>query len=121
MHDAASRGHKEIVKELLSLNAPVNPRTNTNKLPIDLARIKGHIECAEILENYKVPIPKTHRSEWYHGTLDRNEAEKTIKTYNCNTGTFLVRYSDRNGGSTVLTLLSEDSFFNYIIRNEVSM
>lgn len=121
MHDAAYRGHKEVVKELLSLNAPVNPRTNGNKLPADLARTKGHVECAEVLENYKAPIPKTHRSEWYHGTLDRNEAEKTLKLYNCNTGTFLVRYSDRNGGSTVLTLLSEDLLFNYIIRNEVSI
>lgn len=119
MHEAANRGCKEVVKELLSLNAPVNPRTNSNKLPAELATLRGHTECAEILENYETPSPKTHRSQWYHGTLDRNEAEKIIKSYNSQTGTFLVRYSDRNSGSTVLTLLSEESFFNYIIKKDV--
>lgn len=49
LHEAASRGHKEVVKQLLSLNAPVNPRTKTNFLPSQLARNNNHIECAIIL------------------------------------------------------------------------
>lgn len=49
LHDAASRGYKEVVKELLSLNAPVNPRNNQNLVPAQLARANNFIECAEIL------------------------------------------------------------------------
>ncbi|KAJ8976560.1 hypothetical protein NQ317_014213 [Molorchus minor] len=55
LHEAASRGHKEIVKELLSLNAPVRPRNKDNHVPSQLARMNNHIECAEILEEYKCP------------------------------------------------------------------
>lgn len=72
-----------------------------------------------LIENYKSPTPKTDRNTWYHGTLDRKEAEKIIKNYCTKNGTFLVRYSDRNNGSTVLTLLNEGMFFNYIIRSQV--
>lgn len=53
LHDAASRGHKEVVKELLSLNAPVNPRNNDNLVPAQLARANNFIECAEILGEYR--------------------------------------------------------------------
>lgn len=49
LHEAASRGHKDAVKELLSLNAPVNPRTKSNNLPSELARAGGHNDCADIL------------------------------------------------------------------------
>lgn len=49
LHEAASRGHKEVVKELLSLNAPVNPRNKNNLLPSQLARANDHIQCADIL------------------------------------------------------------------------
>lgn len=49
MHEAANHGHKEVIKELLSLNAPVNPRTNNNNLPSDLARINGYLDSVQIL------------------------------------------------------------------------
>lgn len=52
LHDAASHGHKEVVKELLSLNAPANPRNNENLVPAQLARANNFIECAEILGEY---------------------------------------------------------------------
>ncbi|EFA10985.1 tyrosine-protein kinase Shark [Tribolium castaneum] len=117
LHEAASRGHKDVVKALLSLNAPVNPRDKDNQLPSHLARKNGFIECAEILENYQCPAPKTHRSYWYHGTLDRHEAETTIKQFSTKDGTFLVRWSDRNK-ERVLTLINESLFYNYIIRKQ---
>ncbi|KAJ3639318.1 hypothetical protein Zmor_002683 [Zophobas morio] len=117
LHESASRGHKEVVKELLSLNAPVNPRDQENRLPSHLARKNGFIECAEILENYQCPAPRTHKSQWYHGTLDRSEAETIIKQFNTKDGTFLVRWSDRNK-EPVLTLISENLFYNYIIRKQ---
>ncbi|XP_018576100.1 tyrosine-protein kinase shark isoform X2 [Anoplophora glabripennis] len=117
LHEAASRGHKEVINELLSLNAPVRPRNKDNQTPAQLARLKNHIECAEILENYKSPTTKTKRTEWYHGTLDRQEAESIIKKCSTQSGTYLIRFSDRNG-EHVLTLLYEDGFYNYIIRNK---
>lgn len=56
LHDAASRGHKEVVKELLSLNAPVNPRNNENLVPAQLARANNFVECAEILGKYDTTL-----------------------------------------------------------------
>ncbi|KAJ9587710.1 hypothetical protein L9F63_018861, partial [Diploptera punctata] len=79
LHEAASRGHKEVVRVLLSLNAPVNPRTIANDTPADLAKRNNHHECARILRNYKPPAPKTQKKDWYHGTLDRSEAINMLK------------------------------------------
>nr|CAD7408405.1 unnamed protein product [Timema poppensis] len=98
LHEAASLGLKEVVHVLLSLNAPVNPRTSSNETPADLAQQNGHLDCAHILRNYMCPAPKTHKNDWYHGTLGRNEALCLLKEHGNKDGTFLVRYSDRNGG-----------------------
>lgn len=119
LHEAAARGHTEVVKELLSLNAPANPRNKNNLLPSQLARANNHVDCAEVLENYKSPPPKTNRNLWYHGTLNRSEAESKIRKYSDSNGTFLVRWSDRNK-AIVLTLYNDKGFFNYIIKNQVA-
>ncbi|XP_030748322.1 tyrosine-protein kinase Shark [Sitophilus oryzae] len=117
LHVAASKGHKEVIKELLSLNAPVHPRTKDGNLPIDLARKHDHEECVILLENYKSPEPKVSRGEFYHGTLGRHEAEAIIRKSNPQSGTFLVRFSDRNN-EDVLTLFHEEKVWNYIIRRK---
>lgn len=117
LHVAASEGHREVVKELLSLNAPVNPRTKEGFLPKDLARRNGHIECAEILENYKCPSPKITLDEFYHGTLDRGEAERLIMEFKPQSGIFLVRFSIRNN-EDILTLFHEDKVYNFIIHKK---
>ncbi|KAJ8970015.1 hypothetical protein NQ314_001444 [Rhamnusium bicolor] len=117
LHEAASQGHKDVIKELLSLNAPVRPRNKENHIPSQIARMKNHIECADILEKYKCPATRTNKSEWYHGTLDRHEAESLIRQYSTKNGTYLVRFSDRNR-ENVLTLLNDDGFYNYIIHNK---
>lgn len=49
LHDAASRGHKDVVRELLSLNAPARPRNKDKLTPAQLARINGYDDCAEML------------------------------------------------------------------------
>lgn len=49
LHEAASRGHIEVVQALLSLNAPVRPRTNNNDTPATIAARNGHFQCATLL------------------------------------------------------------------------
>lgn len=115
LHEAAALGHKSVISELLSLNAPVYPRTKEGLVPSQLARNNGHVECVAILENYQTPVPKTYKHEWYHGTLGRKEAEEIIRDSSLNNGTFLVRWSNRNNGA-VLTLFYENIFYNFIIR-----
>ncbi|KAK9889307.1 hypothetical protein WA026_004588 [Henosepilachna vigintioctopunctata] len=117
LHEAASYGHKEVIRELLSLNAPVNPRNRSGLVPSQLARASGHVDCVEILENYKCPTPRTFENQWYHGTLGRKEAEEIIRDYCTKNGTFLVRWSNRNRGA-VLTLLNDNMFFNFIISRQ---
>lgn len=117
LHEACANGHKEVVRELLSLNAPVNPRNGSGLVPSQIARNNSHIDCAEILENYKCPTPKTCASQWYHGTLGRREAEELIRNYSTKDGTFLIRSSNRNKGD-VLTLLNGNVFFNFIISQQ---
>lgn len=120
LHEAASRGHKEVVQVLLSLNAPLRPRTLANDTPADLARRNNHLECAKILLNYKCPSPKTQKKEWYHGTLDRSEAVALLKEYGNKDGTFLVRYSDRNGGMYVLTTVHAGHPYHFQIQTKGS-
>lgn len=52
LHEAASSGHKEVILVLLSMNAPVLPRTVTDDVPEDLAIKNGHQECVELLRKY---------------------------------------------------------------------
>lgn len=49
LHEAACRGHKEVVQVLLSLQAPLLPRTVSNQTPYDLALQNGHDSLANLL------------------------------------------------------------------------
>lgn len=79
-------------------------------------------------ENHQPDVPKTSKKLWYHGTLNREEAVKTLEEYckhhkvegKASDGVFLVRYSERHTGAYVLTMLSENTPYNFIIRKEVS-
>lgn len=70
-------------------------------------------------ENYKCPMPKTQKKDWYHGTLDRNEAVNMLKEQGNKDGTFLVRYSDRNGGMYVLTTVYSGQPYHFQIKTQV--
>ncbi|CAH2989231.1 unnamed protein product [Chilo suppressalis] len=126
LHDAAQRGHIECIKVLLKLKAPSHPRTLAKDTPADLAKHYGHTECYQLLKNYTPDPPQTSKSLWYHGTLNRDEAVRTLEEY-CrqrglrdrpSDGVYLVRYSERHTGAYVLTMLSENTPYNFIIRKE---
>ncbi|XP_068626165.1 tyrosine-protein kinase Shark [Battus philenor] len=126
LHDAAQKGHIECIKVLLKLNAPSHPRTIAQDTPADLAKHYGHMECYQLLKNHTPEAPKTSKTQWYHGTLSREEAVKTLEEYckqnnlqdKASDGVFLVRYSERHNSAYVLTMLSENTPFNFIIRKE---
>ncbi|XP_066258920.1 tyrosine-protein kinase Shark [Euwallacea similis] len=116
LHVAASEGHLEVVKMLLAFHAPIKPRTKKNLVPAQLARKKGHNNCASFLDNYECPSPTISRNDFYHGTLDRNEAEEKIMAFNAQSGVYLVRYSERFE-AYILSLFHE-KVRNYVIKKE---
>ncbi|XP_067629148.1 tyrosine-protein kinase Shark [Eurosta solidaginis] len=143
LHEASKNGNLEAIKELLECHAPLLPRTTSGEFPIDLAREAGHTAVVNFLSDYKLPPAKTKKNLWYHGTLTREEAIKSLQRYAKNiakstndllgdqgnhnqldreaneripidsSGCFLVRYSDRSG--YVLTLLFEGQVKHFII------
>ncbi|XP_011302292.1 tyrosine-protein kinase shark isoform X2 [Fopius arisanus] len=120
LHEAASAGQREVIKVLLSMNAPVHPRTLADDTPENLARRNGHTECIKLLHNYETPAPKEKKSDWYHGTLDRTEAVSLLHKHGDKEGSFLVRFSDRRGGTYVLTVMyhRQDYHFQIQKRND---
>ncbi|XP_066603271.1 tyrosine-protein kinase Shark [Prorops nasuta] len=118
LHEAASRGHKNVIQVLLSANAPVNPRTINDIIPAELAEKNGHLECAKLLYNYQVPAAKENRSNWYHGTLDRAEAIELLHKNGDVDGSFLVRVSDRHGGTYVLTVMYHRQSYHFQIQKK---
>lgn len=56
LHEAASAGHSQVIQVLLTMNAPVNPRTVTDDVPADLAKRNGHNECVKLLRTYKITV-----------------------------------------------------------------
>ncbi|XP_033227086.1 tyrosine-protein kinase Shark isoform X2 [Belonocnema kinseyi] len=118
LHEAACRGLKDVIEVLLSLNAPVNPRTLADDVPADLARRNGHTECENFLKNYQPPPPKEKLSDWYHGTLDRREANRLLQERGNIDGFFLVRLSDRHGGIYVLSVMHHKQPYHFQIQKK---
>lgn len=69
--------------------------------------------------NYKAPKPVLQKHCWYHGTLDRKEALDLLKEHGNKEGSYLVRYSDKNGGGYVLTMIVDKRSFHYQVKHEV--
>lgn len=81
LHEAAKHGNLSAVEELLLANAPLLPRTAMGEFPIDLAKEYQHQDVVSFLESYKLPAAKSCRSQWYHGTLRREEAVELLQEY----------------------------------------
>lgn len=102
------------------------------EFPIDLAKEANQLDVVSYLEAYKLGPANTFKSQWYHGTLTRDEAVNVLKSYalqmqNDNadidtSGCFLVRFSERKnaGSGYVLTLLFDNIAKNFIISQSVS-
>ncbi|KAF7997213.1 hypothetical protein HCN44_005490 [Aphidius gifuensis] len=118
LHEAASAGQKEVINVLLSMNAPVYPRTVDDDTPLDLAIKNGHQECVKLLHNYEIPATKEKKSDWYHGTLVRNEAVYLLKKNGMKEGAFLVRLSDRLPGTYVLTAIFHNQYYHFQIKKK---
>lgn len=145
LHEAAKHGNLDVVKELLGVKAPLLPRTSMGEFPIDLAKEANHTEVVSFLEDYKLGTANTFKSQWYHGTLTREEAIEVLKRFAASmqkektellekdaskskeiidtSGCFLVRFSERKnvGSGYVLTLLFDNVAKNFIISQSVSM
>lgn len=131
----------------MAAKAALLPRTSLGEFPIDLAKEGNHKDVESFLESYKISPATTFKSQWYHGTLTREEAVEVLKKYvedmhknnffqnsfeyasnsgenNCDTsGCFLVRVSERKsaGSGYVLTLLFDNVAKNFIISQSVSI
>ncbi|XP_014214206.1 tyrosine-protein kinase shark [Copidosoma floridanum] len=117
LHEAASRGHREVIEILLSANAPVNPRTLDDEVPADLAKQNGHLECEKIIRNYVKPT-REQTCDWYHGTLDRMEAINLLHKNGDVDGSFLVRLSERHDGIRVLTVMYNKQAYHFQIQKQ---
>jgi len=114
LHEASSRGHKEIVSLLLSMNSPSKPRTFDNLLPSDLAHSNGHLEVERLLKEFVPPHPSLKKDQWYHGKLDRHEATSILKIKNVD-GCYLVRMNRQN--EYVLSMMYAHQCYNFQIHD----
>lgn len=70
------------------------------------------------LAQHTCPSPTTKKSDWYHGTLGRNQAIDLLKEQTNNVdGSFLVRYSGHSG--YVLTMMYLEQDFHFQIQTQV--
>eukprot|EP00117_Sycon_ciliatum_P034431 scpid28750/ scgid26277/ Tyrosine-protein kinase HTK16 len=118
LHESAMRGHVEVVKLLLQLGAPINPRTPDNDTPRDLALRFQHRAVVEVLDHAmaKHPKPKTKRSDWLHRSLNRQGAIQLLKKGKMCDGLFMVRPSSRTVGYYALSMASRNQDYHYEIR-----
>lgn len=89
-----------------------------DEIPADLAEKNNHHECASFLRSYQVQPSKESRTNWYHGTLDRWEANALLEKRGNIDGSFLVRMSDRHNGTHVLTVTYHRQFYHFQIKNK---
>lgn len=121
MHEAAFHNSTACVQVLLDCGAPLRPRTDQGKTPLDLAEEVKSEESINVLREYKIPLAESRRIDWLHDqpSFDRIAAKKLIEAVvdGPRNGMFVVRRSSKNPQNYALTLYNDNEFFNYEIIN----
>ena len=126
LHEAAFHNSTACVQVLLDCGAPIRPRTDQGKTPIELAEEVKSDECLVLLRDYKIPQAQSRRADWLYeqSSFDRLAAKQLIESVRNGpkNGMFVVRRSSKNPRNYALTLFNDNEFFNYeIIRlNEMT-
>ncbi|CAF0910276.1 unnamed protein product [Rotaria sordida] len=119
LHEAAFHNSTACVQVLLDCGAPLRPRTDQGKTPLELAEEVKSDESISLLREYKISPAESNRIDWLHNetTFDRLAAKQlieSIKTGQRN-GMFVVRHSSKNLQNYALTIYNDNEFFNYEI------
>ncbi|CAF1009570.1 unnamed protein product [Adineta ricciae] len=126
LHEAAFHDSVDCIQVLLDCGAPLRPRTDQGKTPLQIAEEGQCTDSIALLRQYKTPPAKSSRSDWFHDQLyfERFAAKKLIESVNTDSsnGLFVVRYSSQNLKNYALTLYYEKEFYNFeiICQNENS-
>ncbi len=119
LHEAAFYNSTACVQVLLDCGAPIRPRTDQGKTPLQIAEEMKSDESLVILLSYKTPPAKSSRLDWFHDEpkFDRFAAKQLIESIKDGpqNGMFVVRYSSKNLKNYALTLYNEKDFFNFEI------
>ena len=119
LHEAAFHNSIACVQVLLECGAPLRPRTDQGKTPLELAEEVKSDEAISLLREYKTPSAQSRRADWLHdqSPFDRTAARQLIETTKNGTrnGTFVVRRSSKNPKNYAITLYNDSEFFNYEI------
>lgn len=119
MHEAAYHNSAACVQILLDCGAPLRPRTDQGKTPVELAEEVKSEDSLALLREYQVPSAQSRRIDWLHDetSFDRIAAKQLIESIKNGprNGMFVVRRSSKNPKNYALTLFNENDFFNYEI------
>ncbi|CAF0872183.1 unnamed protein product [Rotaria sordida] len=119
LHEAAFYNSAACIQILLDCGAPLRPRTDHGKTPLEIAEEVKSDESIIILRQYKTPPAKSCRLDWLHDQLnfDRLVAKQFLESIpnGFTNGMFLVRRSSTNLNNYALTLYYDNEFFNFEI------
>jgi len=119
LHEAAFHNSTACVQVLLDCGAPLRPRTDQGKTPLELAEEVKSEESIVLLREYRIPAAQSRRVDWLHDqtSFDRVAAKQLIESAKNGprNGTFVVRRSSKNPKNYALTLFNDNEFFNYEI------
>ncbi|CAF4405899.1 unnamed protein product [Rotaria socialis] len=119
LHEAAFHNSAACVRVLLDCGAPLRPRTDQGKTPLELAEESKSTESINILRQYKTPPAKSSRLDWLHdqSNFDRHSAKQLMESSidGPTMGMFVVRRSSTNLDNYALTIFYDNDFFNFEI------
>lgn len=119
LHSAAFANASSCIQILLDCGAPIRPRTDQGKTPIELAEENQCHESINLLRHYRISPARSNQLDWFHDdpTFDRYAAKHLIETVpgGPSNGMFLVRYSSKSFKNFALTLFYNNEIFNFEI------